>query len=193
MDIFKPKRGRHSTIQRLNPILFDGEVVFEKPDDGNGHGLIKMGDGVTRYNDLQPFIADVTDYIPIDQKGNPGGIAPLDDHGKVSPDYLPSYVDDVLEFDSVRDFPEVGQKGILYVDISDISNNVYRWSGTQYVTVAKSVMYELKKEGSSVVLEGSDGTRSTVSNVGGVEIRNDEPSQGELYPGKMWIVRNSNS
>ena len=189
MDIFKPKRGRHNTLRRLNPILFDGEIVFEKPDDENGTGLIKMGDGVTRYNDLKPFISSVSDYIPAEQKGAANGIAPLDDLGKVSPDYLPSYVDDVLEFDSVRDFPEVGEKGILYVDVSQISNNVYRWSGTQYVTVAKSIMYELKKQGSSVVLEGSDGSRSTVSNVGGVEIRSTEPSQGELYPGKMWIIK----
>lgn len=190
MDILKPKRGRHSTIARLNPILAEGEVVFEINDDGTTKwGIIKMGDGVTPYNELEPFLKSVKDYIPSAEKGARDGIAPLDSLGKIDSQYLPSYVDDVIEYDSVLDFPVQGSSGILYVDCSAVSNNVYRWSGSQYIPIAKSVLYTLLKQGSSIVLQGSDGTRSYVSNVGGVEIRPDEPSTGELYPGKMWIVK----
>lgn len=35
----------------------------------------------------------------LDLIGTPGGLAPLDDGGKVASKYLPSYVDDILEFD----------------------------------------------------------------------------------------------
>ncbi len=59
-DILKVKRGKHTTIAELNPVLEDGEVVFEKKDDGTtGYGLIKMGDGNTPYNDLPPFVSGV--------------------------------------------------------------------------------------------------------------------------------------
>lgn len=36
--------------------------------------------------------------------GKAGGIAPLDDGGKVASEYLPSYVDDVVEFEGMPDF-----------------------------------------------------------------------------------------
>lgn len=189
-DILKPKRGKHSTIANINPILQDGEIVFEKLDDGStGYGLIKMGDGVTPYNSLPPFIAAIKDYIPMSEKGARGGIAPLNASGIVDSQYLPEYVDDILEFPSREDFPEVGEEGKLYVDTSKTSNNVYRWSGSTYILVSSSVSYEIRKEGSAVVLVGSDGSRSVVSNVGGVEIRDSDPGPSELYSGKMWIVR----
>lgn len=189
MDILKPKRGKHTTIQALNPILQEGEIVFEKSDDGSaGYGLIKMGDGVTPYNNLPPFLKAISDYIPISEKGKANGVVPLNSAGTIDSNYLPSYVDDVLEFPSFEDFPAIGETGKLYVDISGTSNNVYRWSGTQYIGIATSVTYTLEKSGSSVVLKGSNGSQSTVSNIGGVEVRTNDPPQSELYPGKMWII-----
>lgn len=62
-DILKPKRGKHSTIERINPILQEGEIVFEFPDDENGDSVIKFGDGITAYNDLPAFIKDVSHII----------------------------------------------------------------------------------------------------------------------------------
>ena len=189
-DILKPKRGKHSTLADINPILQEGEIVFEKPDDGStSYGIIKMGDGHTDYNHLKPFIAAVTDYISIGEKGKAGGIAPLNNLGMVPIEMLPNSLDDVLEFPKFSEFPETGETGKIYIDTSKQSNNVYRWSGTQYVCVSASVTYTLEKEGSSVVLKGSDGSKTTVSNVGGVEIRDTEPGQSELYEGKMWIVK----
>lgn len=41
--------------------------------------------------------------ILIDNIGKPGGIAPLDSSGKVAAEYLPSYVDDVIEFAGIID------------------------------------------------------------------------------------------
>lgn len=60
--------------------------------------------------------------------------ADLDASGRVPSSQLPSYVDDVVEAASADTLPGVGEAGKLYVVLD--TNKVYRWSGTQYVTVA---------------------------------------------------------
>lgn len=75
--------------------------------------------------------------IPLSQKGVAGGVATLDDGGKVPAAQLPSYVDDILEYDSLSDFPEEGESGKIYVATS--TNSQYRWSGTQYIEISKSL------------------------------------------------------
>ena len=50
---------------------------------------------------------------------------------------LPSFVDDVIEFDSIEDFPTVGESGKIY--IAKDTNITYRWSGTDYVEISKSL------------------------------------------------------
>lgn len=50
---------------------------------------------------------------------------------------LPSFVDDVLEFDSIEDFPTVGESGKIY--IAKDTNITYRWSGTTYIEISKSL------------------------------------------------------
>lgn len=60
----RPRRGKYATavaqLTAANP-LKRGEVFFEVPDDGvgTGKGKIKMGDGVTAYEDL-PYFNDGT-------------------------------------------------------------------------------------------------------------------------------------
>jgi len=41
--------------------------------------------------------------------------ADLDENGKVPAGQLPSFVDDVLEFDELSDFPETGETGKIYI------------------------------------------------------------------------------
>lgn len=53
------------------------------------------------------------------QKGSPGGLAELDDTGKVPASQLPSYVDDVLEYPAKASFPATGESGKIYVSGSD--------------------------------------------------------------------------
>lgn len=67
------------------------------------------------------------------EMGVANGVATLDTTGRVPSSQLPSYVDDVLEYDSFSDFPETGEGGKIYVDKS--TNKTYRWSGTTYVRV----------------------------------------------------------
>ena len=53
--------------------------------------------------------------------------------GKVPASQLPSYVDDVVEYNSKNDFPAAGEEGKIYVDKS--TNLTYRWSGSTYIQV----------------------------------------------------------
>lgn len=84
------------------------------------------------------------------QKGQPGGIAPLEADKKINSIYLPSYVDDVVEgyyyngfFYSDEDHANLitGEKGKIYVDL--VSNVSFRWSGSAYVAITSSDMVEI--------------------------------------------------
>lgn len=66
--------------------------------------------------------------------GASNGIAPLNASSKIDSEYLPSYVDDILEYDDLTAFPEVGEAGKIY--IAKDTNNVYRWATTVYVEVS---------------------------------------------------------
>lgn len=57
--------------------------------------------------------------------------------GKVPAAQLPSFVDDVLEYDSVSAFPATGEAGRIFV--AKDTNRTYRWSGTQYVEISPSL------------------------------------------------------
>lgn len=46
---------------------------------------------------------------------------------------LTSYVDDVLEFATLPVFPETGETGKIYVDLS--TSKAYRWSGNTYIYI----------------------------------------------------------
>lgn len=50
---------------------------------------------------------------------------------------LPSYVDDVLEYKTKDGFPTTGETGKIYVDLT--TNLTYRWSGSTYVEISKSL------------------------------------------------------
>lgn len=79
----------------------------------------------------------VKDYIPLSQKGIAGGVVPLDNDGLISSMYLPSYVDDVLEYSTFSALPATGESGKIYVTLD--TNLTYRWSGTSYVEISKSL------------------------------------------------------
>lgn len=57
--------------------------------------------------------------------------------GKVPAAQLPSFVDDVLEYDTRSAFPATGEAGKIYVDKD--TNLAYRWGGTQYVEISQSL------------------------------------------------------
>ena len=76
-------------------------------------------------------------YIPTSKMGIASGVATLDTTGKVPSAQLPSYVDDVLEYDKLASFPETGETGKIY--IAKDTNVTYRWGGTEYVEISASL------------------------------------------------------
>ena len=68
--------------------------------------------------------------------GAANGVAPLGADSKVPAAYLPSYVDDVLEFANLAAFPTTGESGVMYVALD--TGFIYRWGGTSYVRIAAS-------------------------------------------------------
>ena len=82
---------------------------------------------------------DYADTHKVDKTkvGAAGGVASLDAGGLVPSSQLPSYVDDVLEYPSLGDFPSTGEEGKIYV--TKDTNLTYRWSGTGYVEISKSL------------------------------------------------------
>lgn len=93
------------------------------------------------------FISEVTTsnitsalgYTPVDaaKLGAANGIAQLDTTGKVPAAQLPSYVDDVLEYNGKANFPTTGESGIIYIDSA--TNITYRWGGSDYVAIGSDL------------------------------------------------------
>ncbi len=88
---------------------------------------------------FEQFKRDINDKFDDFQGlvGAPYGIAPLDGDAKVPSAYLPSYVDDVLEYATKGAFPVTGESGKIYVALDD--NLTYRWSGSTYIEISKSL------------------------------------------------------
>lgn len=86
------------------------------------------------------------------EMGKAGGVAQLDSGGKVPSSQLPSYVDDVLEYDNKAAFPATGETGKIYVDKA--TNKTYRWGGTAYVEISASIALG---ETSSTAYAGNKG------------------------------------
>lgn len=78
------------------------------------------------------------DFIPLAEKGQPNGVAPLNSSGTIASVYLPSYVDDVLEYANLASFPVTGETGKIY--IADDTNKQYRWSGSAYIQITNGLI-----------------------------------------------------
>lgn len=85
---------------------------------------------------VQLGLGNVTDDAQVKRTELGVTVATLED-GKVPSSQLPSYVDDVLEYESITLFPEIGEGGKIYISTND--NLSYRWTGTQYIEISKSL------------------------------------------------------
>lgn len=81
-----------------------------------------------------PVVQEPTDstVVALSAKALKKYYAPLED-GMVPSRVLPSYVDEVLEYNSKSDFPANGEVGKIYIDKT--TNFTYRWSGSMYIQV----------------------------------------------------------
>lgn len=108
---------------------------------------ILIGDTSELNNKVQEFI---------DSKGAPNGLASLNESGIIPSAQLPSHVDDVIEVDTFSNLPGTGESGKIYI-VQD-TNLTYRWSGTDYVEISKSLALG---ETSSTAYPGDKGKATT--------------------------------
>ena len=97
---------------------------------------------------------ELTDFK--NTKGKANGLASLDDGGRVPSSQLPSYVDDVIEINTFNNLPSTGESGKIY--ITQDTNLTYRWSGSAYTEISKSLALG---ETSSTAYPGDKGKATT--------------------------------
>lgn len=108
---------------------------------------ILIGDASELNSKVQQFI---------NSKGAPNGLASLNESGIIPSAQLPSYVDDVIEVNTFSNLPGTGESGKIYI-VQD-TNLTYRWSGTDYVEISKSLALG---ETSSTAYPGDKGKATT--------------------------------
>jgi hypothetical protein len=97
------------------------------PSGGTGGGTAKLYDSTGQATD-----GAMTQKATTDALGNKADLV-----GGLVPAYqLPSYVDDVLEFSSIDNFPQAGERGKIYIDVLKLKQ--YRWTGTSYTVLSDS-------------------------------------------------------
>lgn len=116
-------------VSEVKALLEDAKRLVQEIEDRFGETLAALEQFKRDIN------AEIDDFKAL--VGAPDGIAPLDGDAKVPSAYLPSYVDDVLEYATKGAFPTIGESGKIYVALD--SNLTYRWSGSTYVEVSKSL------------------------------------------------------
>lgn len=92
----------------------------------------------------------------INSKGAPNGLASLNESGIIPSAQLPYHVDYVIEVDTFSNLPGTGESGKIYI-VQD-TNLTYRWSGTDYVEISKSLALG---ETSSTAYPGDKGKATT--------------------------------
>ena len=111
-------------------------------------GIVQLNDNINSTSATQAATANAVKkaydkanhshpYLAASLKGAKNGVASLDENGLVPSSQLPSYVDDVLEYDKLASFPKTSESGKIYV--AQDSNKTYRWSGTAYVEISASL------------------------------------------------------
>lgn len=126
-----------------------GEVYQLQPgaDYTKQSSWILIGDTSELNSKVQQFI---------NSKGAPNGLASLNESGIIPSAQLPSYVDVVIEVDTFSNLPGTGESGKIYI-VQD-TNLTYRWSGTDYVEISKSLALG---ETSSTAYPGDKGKATT--------------------------------
>lgn len=135
-----------NTIEGLDAKNVQDALVKIKDIADNGGVTGVKGNSETNYRkgnvNITPAnigLGNVTNHTQVkrSEMGVANGVATLGADGKVPSGQLPSYVDDVLEYDKKPAFPATGETGKIYV--AKDTNLTYRWSGTTYVEISPSL------------------------------------------------------
>ena len=129
---------------KADNVLFDEQLAAKA--DQEALDLLQAAASDKAAQDALDFVINQTsskaDTTAVDsQLSGVVGSDELFTSGLIKNELLPAYVDDVLEFSSSTIFPTVGEKGKIYVALD--SNKIYRWGGSQYVSVASPELIQI--------------------------------------------------
>ena len=128
----------------IGSALFDGstDVTFTTTYKSSGvtagtyksvtvddKGYITAGSNPTTLSEY-----GITDAINTSACGVANGVATLNASGLVPSTQLPSYVDDVLEYEDLAALPVTGEASKIYVTLGD--NKIFRWTGSAYIEIS---------------------------------------------------------
>ena len=146
-DIDKPLSTAQQQAITSAKNSVNGALANHSNDKNNPHKVNKSQVGLSNVtNDAQ---------VKRSEMGVASGVATLDNNGHVPSSQLPSYVDDVLEYNNKSAFPATGETGKIYID--NTTNLTYRWSGSQYVEISPSLALG---ETSSTAYSGDKGKKN---------------------------------
>ena len=131
---------------------------FTPEDVANKSTNTALGTSDTLYptqNAVKSYVdSGLSTKISSSEKGVANGVAPLNASTKIDATYLPSYVDDVVEYANLAAFPPTGETGKIYVALD--TNLTYRWSGSVYVEISPAPVLSVNGQTNVVVLDSDD-------------------------------------
>lgn len=144
--------GRLTAGKKINNVVFDNTQDITIKSETPNKVIVKFDGGTTEGADIYTFdgsenkSVDIVAGLNVQLVKTPGSVTiNVDDidaskitSGVIDAARLPSYVDDVLEFSSLDDFPLVGETGKIYVALD--TNKTYRWGGTAYVYITSGAV-----------------------------------------------------
>jgi hypothetical protein len=153
----------NTTYTAGNGLTLSG-TVFSLPVTTSGTGNVVTGvtqntNGITVTYGTMATQSDLNNYIPLSQKGVANGVATLGADGLIPSTQLPSYVDDVLEFDNLASFPTTGETGKIYT--AKDTNRTYRWGGSTYIQITSGAVDSVNGQTGAVTLTTSNINEGT--------------------------------
>ncbi len=127
-----------------------------KTADGITHSIYLGIDQKLDISNITQTVGDSTGKV-MSQKAVTDLLNTKLDKGLIPSEYLPSYVDDVLEYDSKSAFPATGETGKIYVDKT--TNLTYRWSGSTYIMIGGGDL-NLENGTGDVLIQTNDSNQS---------------------------------
>ncbi|WP_051504155.1 hypothetical protein [Sphingomonas jaspsi] len=115
------------------------------------------------YNKIAALEATVNGKIDSSLIGVPNGLLLTDATNKIPASYLPSYVDDVLEYANSAAFPAVGEAGKIYISLND--SHMWRWSGSAYFDMTAAASGGTTATSTDSLAEGATNLYFTVGRV----------------------------
>lgn len=132
----RPRRGTKYEFSIVNPILAEGELVVEVPESGVGTGLskFKIGDGISKYNDL-PYAFD-------------GASASSIIGGSVEQFNLITFRSGSSElWELIDPILELGEPGFDSTENSlKVGDGIHKWTELDYLAGGSSGVYDFGDE-----------------------------------------------